>query len=202
VPGLQEVLPEFVYSAQDFNYDVSWQRFNRQPRLSRVSVLLARVQVEQSTKSRTHAALLVSTCQFCANLRLPRLLHISAKSAYRILFSHKLAFSTAILIIICVYFTHFYHVLLPRRSGCQQNGTFHSVWTPVDCGTRCQDGVVGFNQFCTIFPHLQHGLLLVWSARVCIRLPCAACDDCVSWHISVTYDMIRYQLCAGEDAVS
>ena len=195
-------MPEFVYSAQDFNYDVSWQRFNRQPRLSRVSVLLARVQVEQSIKSRTHTALLVSTCQFCANLCLPRLSHISAKSAYRILFSHKLAFSTAILIIICVYFTHFYQVLLPRRSGCQQNGTLHSVLTPVDCGTRCQDGVVGFNQFCTIFPHLQHGLLLVWSARVCIRLPCAACDGRVSWHISVTYDMIRYQLCSVEDAVS
>ena len=51
--------------------------------------------------------------------------------------------------IICVSVTYFYWVLLPRPSGCQQNGTNQVSGLPVE-----RDGVVGFKQLRTIFPHI------------------------------------------------
>ena len=80
---------------------------------------------------------------------LPRFLHFQ-QSVLIAYFSTQIGIFDSNFNIICVSVTSFYYVLLPRPSGCQQNGTIHVSGPPVE-----RDGVVGFKQFCTIFPHIS-----------------------------------------------
>jgi len=55
---------------------------------------------------------------------LPRFLHFQ-QSALIAYFSTQIGIFDSNFNIICVSVTSFYYVLLPRPSGCQQNGTIH-----------------------------------------------------------------------------
>jgi len=84
---------------------------------------------------------------------------IFQQSAHIAYFPHKLAFSVAILILLVF--------LLPISI------TFHypTIWLPTEWHHPCvqtpveRDGVVGFKQFCTIFPQISAAyLVFTWSA--------------------------------------
>jgi len=72
---------------------------------------------------------------------------ISAKCAYHIFLTHKLAFSTAILCFYCLLLLGF---------------ITSTIWLPTEWHDPCvrtpveRDGVVGFKQVCTIFPHIWY----------------------------------------------
>jgi len=100
------------------------------------------------------------TCD-CRILRLLlHLSHISAKCAYRIFFPHKLAFSTAILVLfvsilpVSIRFRYLNHLVANGMAPSMCPEYSGPLWS-VERG-----GVVGFEQFCTIFPHISAAYLV------------------------------------------
>ena len=94
----------------------------------------------------------VRICDCCIFRLLPHFSHVSVKCAYRVFFAHKLAFSTAILMLYyfsisikCRYLSH----LVANRMA------------PSMCLDPC--GVVRFKQFCTIFSHISASYLVFMS---------------------------------------
>jgi len=77
---------------------------------------------------------------------LPRFSHISANCTCRIFFPHKLAFSTAILMLMCFY-CPFLLSFVTSTIWLPTEWHHPRVRTPVE-----RDGAVGFKQFCTVFP--------------------------------------------------
>ena len=90
------------------------------------------------------------TCDCRISRLLPHISHISAECVYHVFFPHNLAFSTAILTL----FLCFYHLFL-------LGFVTSTIWLPTERHHPCvrtpveRDGVVGFKQFCTIFPHIS-----------------------------------------------
>ena len=95
-------------------------------------------------------------CEYICDCRmfrtLPHFSHVSAKCAYRIFFSHKLAFSTAILTSLAF--------ILPMSIRFRYLDS--TIWLPTEWHHPCvrripveRDRVVGFKQFCTIYPHIS-----------------------------------------------
>jgi len=100
------------------------------------------------------------TCDWRILRLLLHLSHISAKCAYRIFFPHKLAFSTAILILfvsilpVSIRFRYLNHLVANGMAPSMCPEYSGPLWS-VERG-----GVVGFEQFCTIFPHISAAYLV------------------------------------------
>jgi len=122
-----------------------------------LKLVIFRLRVCQSFHFHTGTSVL---CEYAtaAYFAYCRIFHIFQQSVHVAYFSAKIGIFNGDSNTTCVSITYFYKVLLARPSGCQQNGTIH-VSGP--CGTKW---VVGFKQFCTIFPHISVAyLVFMWS---------------------------------------
>jgi len=94
----------------------------------------------------------VRICDCCIFRLLPHFSHVSVKCAYRVFLAHKLAFSTAILMLysfsISIKFRYLSHLVA-------------NTMAPSMCLDPC--GVVRFKQLCTIFSHISASYLVFMS---------------------------------------
>jgi len=112
-------------------------------------------------------------CQSYANMRLPHISLIAEFFAYirkvRIshIFSHKLAFFDGNFNIICVLLPTSIRVRYLNHLVANSCRMHHPrVRTPVE-----RDGVVGFKQFCTVFPHISAAYLVFLRSAYFFKVP-------------------------------